>query len=128
MGKDVLISFTFEGQEQYFKVNKNDYNVGEELVKFICYLEDHFMSDYFKSLLKNKNFNFNEAFCITNLKQKTNVEEVPSKEGVYFCEYIVDFDCDYLCRIKNSSIGFRNYEAYPFEQLAEYPYLNTFQE
>lgn len=128
MEKEVLISFIFDGREQFFKVNKTEYNIGKELVKFICYLKDYNMSEYFKGLLKNNQFNFNEAFCITNLKQKTNVEEISSKEGIYMCEYMVDFDCDYLCRIKNHSTGLRNYEAYPFEQLAEYPYSQTFQE
>ena len=128
MGKLVLISFTYEGFEQYFKVEKNILNIGEELVKFICYIEDHNMSDYFKGLLKNRNFNFNEAFCITNLKQKSNVEEVFDKKGQYSCEYNIDFDCDYLCVIKNSSLGFKNYEAHPFEQLSEYPYSQKFVE
>lgn len=130
MGKNgfILITFTFESSEQYFKVEKNELNIGSELVKFICYLEDHSMLSYFTNLLKNKQFNFNEAFCITNLKQKTNVEEVFDKNECYVCEYIVDFDCEYLCKIRNSSIGFRNYEAFPFEQLVEYPYNQLFEE
>lgn len=131
MGKDgfILVSFVFEGYEQHYKIKKSNINVGVELVKFICYLEDHEMQTYFKGLLKNKQFNFNEAFCITNLKKDTNVEEIFNKEKESFvCEYIVDFDCEYLCHIKVSSSGFRNYNAYPFEQLSEYPYSQNFME
>jgi hypothetical protein len=131
MGKNenILVSFTFEEQEQHFKIKKNKLNIGEEIVKFICYLEDYKMLEYFTKLVRNKQLNFKEAFCITNLKKDTLVEEIFNRgEENFVCEYVLDFDCEYLCHIKTSLLGFRNYTAYPFEQLAEYPYSEKFQE
>lgn len=120
-----LVSFEMGNFKQQFEIEKGAFNIGFELIKFICYIEDYSMMEYFKRLIKNSRFEFNESFFISELKNKTLVKEIVldknNTRNNYNWSYIIDLDCEYLCYI-NYKNGFINYQAFPFEQISEYPY------
>lgn len=118
-----LVSFEYGKFMQCFEIVPGKFNIGHELIKFICYLEDHSMTDYFKGLVANKQFSFDESFFIKELKNKTHITEVNNcaDKSDYKYVYIIDLDCEFLCYIKYLQ-GLINYSANTFEQISEYPY------
>lgn len=128
MGKPILVSFEYDGHIQNFKILESESVIKGELVKFICYLEDFSMFNYFSQLIKNSSFNFNESFFIKNLQNNSIVEELEKNKKIdaksFSCHFIIDLDCEMLCRVGYSHIGLLMYKAYPFEGLCEFPYQN----
>lgn len=118
-----LVSFEYGKFVQCFEIVPGKFNIGQELIKFICYLEDHSMTDYFKGIVKNKQFSFDESFFIKELKNKTLITEMNSctDKSDYKYVYIMDLDCEFLCYIRYLQ-GLINYSANTFEQISEYPY------
>ncbi|MDY0215259.1 MAG: hypothetical protein RBS24_07100 [Bacilli bacterium] len=119
-----LVSFEFGKFNQHFEIEQGHFNIGEELVKFVCYIEDHNMIEYFQNLIRLKQFTFNESFFIFDLTKKTIVNDLNKedvKKNFYKWHYIVDLDCEYLCFITYVDHLIK-YDAVPFEQISEYPY------
>lgn len=122
--KVCLVTFEYGNFSQNFEIECTNIRVCDELIKFICYLEDYEMIDYFRELVKNGVFTFDESFFIKELKDKTIIKEVEkpkNSKSEYYWSYVVDLDCEYMCYFDCKS-GLIKYTAIPFEQLSDYPY------
>lgn len=121
--KVCLVSVVSKNFEQRFEVSvSNSISIGEELIKFICYLDDYKMVEYFRDIIKAGQFNFNDAFFVTRLRTHTNVREVHKEDKKYVYEYLIDLDLEYLHFTTISKDGLHRTSAITFERLSDYPH------